>query len=297
MAKKRSVDGKEKQAKAAGGTQPSKTPNARQPSTNSNQTKEPRHNPEEDARRKKQKLDNRKAAVPLSKEQPPQKPSIAQQTGHVRHSKLPQLPDHVSIKKRPIRHPAPPSPFSSASNPKTLYITHSTPFIPTLKRVRRLLTEITKRHKQSESSQKHSRFRQRHSNPAPTRSGLLEANGRLRPADVEKEIAEGSTGGRGGVPAIAVGEEEVFLKATGRAIERALQIGVHFQGEDDCRVRIEMGSVKAIDDIQRPRNEKRTGNDEEEQVVEKKKQTVKDEDIPETRIRTLSSVTVIVGLK
>ena len=76
----------------------------------------------------------------------------------------------------------------------------------------------------------------------------------------------------------------MFVKATGRAIERALGVGVHFQGESDCRVRVEMGSVMAVDDI-----EVRDGEGEGEQVGE--------EDIPETRIRMVSSVTVAVGLK
>jgi ribonuclease P/MRP protein subunit POP7 len=77
----------------------------------------------------------------------------------------------------------------------------------------------------------------------------------------------------------------VYLKATGRAIPRALELGVGFQGEADCVVRVEMGSVKAIDDIE----VKDTGEDEgaEEGGVE----------VPETRIRTVSSVTVSIGLK
>jgi ribonuclease P/MRP protein subunit POP7 len=83
---------------------------------------------------------------------------------------------------------------------------------------------------------------------------------------VERAIAEGSEGavgasagkgagggsgkgkgrsGRGGV-----GGEEVFIKAAGKAIQRALELGVHFQKAGDCRVRIELGSVSAIDDIE-----------------------------------------------
>ncbi len=79
------------------------------------------------------------------------------------------------------------------------------------------------------------------------------------------------------------GSEEVFIKASGRAIPRALEIGVYFQGEEDCRVRVEMGSVKAIDDI-------------EVQVAEGLSEGEVDEDVPETRVRTLSTVTVCIGL-
>lgn len=166
--------------------------------------------------------------------------------------------------------------------------------------MRRLLSEICKRQHQSASSHRHSHFRQRHNNKTQQRSKPLEANGRLQPADVEREIAEGigqSTG--------TVDEEEVFLKATGRAIERALQFGVHFQGEDDCKVRIEMGSVQAIDDIQIPRKKKgdkreKEGGDNSKADGEGSKKsanTLKNEDIPESRVRTLSSITVAVGLK
>lgn len=151
-------------------------------------------------------------------------------------------------------------------------MTATTPYIPCLKRVRKLLTEITKREKQSAVS-KTSRGQR------GQRRGYAEPNGRLEAKDVEREIAEGAraksgTAGKGG--------EEVYLKATGRAIPRALEIGVYFQGEDDCRVKVEMGNVSAIDDI-----EVRGGTD----GVEN------EEEIPETRIRTLSSVTVSIGLK
>jgi ribonuclease P/MRP protein subunit POP7 len=105
-----------------------------------------------------------------------------------------------------------------------------------------------------------------------------------------------------------MGAEEVYVKATGRAIERALQIGVHFQGESDCRVRVEMGSVQAIDDIAIKRKKGRDVDEDVDMDVEgsaasvnsgkrKKGHKWKDEDIPETRIRTLSSITVAIGLK
>lgn len=122
----------------------------------------------------------------------------------------------------------------------------------------------------------------------------LQASGHLKPEEVEKEIVEASREKKG------VGGEEVYVKATGRAIERALQIGVHFQGESDCTVKVEMGSIQAIDDIEikkkdRRALESRVGEDGREAV--KKDKAWKDEDIPETRIRTLSSITVIIGLK
>jgi ribonuclease P/MRP protein subunit POP7 len=76
--------------------------------------------------------------------------------------------------------------------------------------------------------------------------------------------------------------EKVYVKATGRAIPRALELGVAFQGEEEWVVRVEMGSVRAIDDI-----DVQTGTGEEGV----------DEEVPETRIRNVSSVTVSIGVK
>jgi ribonuclease P/MRP protein subunit POP7 len=106
----------------------------------------------------------------------------------------------------------------------------------------------------------------------------------LRAGDVEREIVSENALAGGAVGGDGQGEK-VYLKATGRAIPRALELGVGFQGEADCVVRVEMGSVKAIDDIE----VRDTGEDvgAEEGGVE----------VPETRIRTVSSVTVSIGLK
>ncbi|USP82680.1 hypothetical protein yc1106_09954 [Curvularia clavata] len=189
-----------------------------------------------------------------------------------KRQKLPKLPPNTSITKRPLLHPALPTPFASSSSPKTLYITASTPYIPALKRVRKLLAQITRRHKQSLSASK----------KASSRGGYLEANGRLEAGAVEREIV--GEAGRKGEQGAA--EEEVYLKATGRAIPRALEIGLYFQEDGEFRVRIEMGSVVAVDDVE---DKRQAGGSEEEGKEE--------EEIPETRLRTLSSVTVSIGFK
>ncbi|KAL7779354.1 hypothetical protein CFE70_008857 [Pyrenophora teres f. teres 0-1] len=111
----------------------------------------------------------------------------------------------------------------------------------------------------------------------------LEANGRLEAKHVERNVAEEASK-KGGARKVG---EMVYLKATGRAIPRALEIGLHFQADESYRVRVELGSAKAIDDI-----EVKSGATEQEQQAEGKA----DDDIPETRIRTLSSVTVSIGL-
>ena len=215
-----------------------------------------------------------------------QKNELAKQKYHMRKSnnnKRPRLPENVTISKRPLLHPAIPTPFASAASPKVLYITASSPFIPTCKRIRALLVQIQKRSAQSAAE---GRGRRRGNQGKP-----LEANGRLEARDVEASIADdaqakakGKGAGRG------VGGEEVYLKATGRAIPRALELGVKFQGEEDCRVRVELGSVKAIDDVEMATRADGEGEGEGE------RDGGEEEEVPETRIRTLSTVTVCIGL-
>jgi ribonuclease P/MRP protein subunit POP7 len=45
------------------------------------------------------------------------------------------------------------------------------------------------------------------------------------------------------------GGEEVLVKATGKAIEKALQVALHFQAQEDCTVKLRTGSVGAVDDV------------------------------------------------
>jgi ribonuclease P/MRP protein subunit POP7 len=45
-------------------------------------------------------------------------------------------------------------------------------------------------------------------------------------------------------------EEEVIVKATGRAIEKALNVALYFQKQDDCRAVLRTGEVGAVDDIE-----------------------------------------------
>jgi ribonuclease P/MRP protein subunit POP7 len=139
-----------------------------------------------------------------------------------------------------------------------------------------LLVQISKRSAQSSAENRGRGGR--------GKAKALEANGRLEAKDVEASIADAAAAaqGKGKGKGKNVGGEEVYLKATGRAIPRALELGVKFQGEEDCRVRVEMGNVKAIDDV----DIKEGVNGEEV-----------GEDVPETRIRTLSTVTVCIGLE
>ncbi|RYN31386.1 hypothetical protein AA0113_g3294 [Alternaria arborescens] len=223
----------------------------------------------------------------------PKQPTKPRTTNAKLRQKLPKLPKNTKIVTRPLLHAPLSSPFSSSGSAKTLYITATTPYIPTVKRVRKLLNEVVKREKQSANSL----------NKARGRGGrYAEANGRLEARDVEAEIvgemgrtgsSNNNVGNRGIVgQGKDKGREEIYLKATGRAIPRALELGLHFQSEEDCWVMIEMGNVSAIDDIEvesrDARGEEGPGEPGDEAEAD---------DVPETRIRTLSSVTVSIGLK
>ncbi|KAF9735519.1 hypothetical protein PMIN03_006840 [Paraphaeosphaeria minitans] len=275
MGKKRTSDGEEKHLQSAP-TAPAPsndTPPAAQAPRSSTAPSVAKAITKEAPQPEKHKLDGPQNA-PVEPRPCNQAPSRKQS-----RKKLPRLPPNASITKRPLHHPAIPTPFASSDHPKTIYISHSTPFVPTLKRIRRLLLEISKRQTQSQAAQPRHRPQGRPRKP-------LVSNGRLAPEDVERDIAEEGrdkgAGERG---------EDVYVKATGRAIERALRIGVHFQGESDCRVTVEMGSVMAVDDI-----ELRQEGEEEEGKGSRAKDDV-EEEVPETRVRMVSSVTVAVGLR
>lgn len=150
----------------------------------------------------------------------------------------------------------------------------------------------------------------------------LVADGTLTERDVEAAIADSTASGA----RTAVGKERecVYVKATGRAIPRALEVGVYFQGQSDCGVRVRMGNVKAIDDIEvlpedgedkdgtgdvdmrdvagdengsvedgqedAGRREKGQG----EKTKKPQQADIPPDEVPETRIRTLSTITVSI---
>jgi len=80
--------------------------------------------------------------------------------------------------------------------------------------------------------------------------------------------------------------EEVVMKATGRAIERLLQLAIWFQGQDDCVIRIRTGSVGTVDDVVAKNSDVDRAPDGEEEV-----------EIEESRVRRTSSLEVWVGLR
>lgn len=74
--------------------------------------------------------------------------------------------------------------------------------------------------------------------------------------------------------------EEVLVKGTGKAIERVLQVAVHFLGQTDVKVVVRTGSVGTVDDVEVD------GEGEEGE-----------EDVPESRVRMLGCLEVGISLR
>ncbi|KAF2476489.1 uncharacterized protein BDR25DRAFT_339484 [Lindgomyces ingoldianus] len=254
--------------------------------------------------RKKQKVGNEEGSDDLAKDQDQkERQEQKSQKGQPKSKKqkLPRLPINAIVSKRPILRPAIPTPFSS-SDPKIIYVKAATKFVPTIKLVRKLLGEISKRQTQS-----------------------LIATGTLTAPAVEQAIADASS------PRPTTKEAEpVLIKGTGKAIPVALNLGLFFQKQVDCKVQVEAGTVKVIDDIalKNAKQEEQDEDDDEDEDEEmsddeanadtmfadekklmlhkqhkikgkqEKKRKFDDEaEVPETRIRFLSSVTVAISLK
>ncbi|KAK4964882.1 hypothetical protein LTR66_012214 [Elasticomyces elasticus] len=152
-----------------------------------------------------------------------------------RAKKLPKLPPNTRVQKRPLLRPAIPSPYAGASSEKVVYISSRTPFMSAVKRAQKLLHLADKRAVQSQTNlyRNNSRKRKRGSRDAGTAREDCDGIDEIA-ALVEQRRRDG---------------EKVVLKATGKAIEKALGIGLWFQSKEEYRVRITTGSVGAIDDI------------------------------------------------
>lgn len=137
-----------------------------------------------------------------------------------------------------------------------------TPFMSAVKRVQKLLAQAEKRLAQSAADQVSNRPKYSHTNDEIT--------------DIERVAAT--------MAANKHDQDDIVLKATGKAIAKALSLALWFQQRVEYNVRIETGTVGAIDDIVPPEE---TGGD----------QNMKDEeeDIPESRIRYASTIQIFVS--
>lgn len=114
------------------------------------------------------------------------------------------------------------------------------------------------------------------------------------PRRVEKMAAvtasrEGGGSGVGG-DGPREGQEVVWVKGTGRCVQRALQVASFFQGKGDVGVWLRTGSVWAVDDVVVDEDEDDRG-DGGGDVSED------EEEIPETRTRQVSVLEVGLWLK
>jgi ribonuclease P/MRP protein subunit POP7 len=161
----------------------------------------------------------------------------------------------AKISKRPLLHAPIASARAGSSVQKVIYVSSSSPFISIVKRVRKFLVEIDKRAMGSVSF----------TNPEATALG-----------DRARLAQAGESSGNG----IKGRQEEVMVKGTGKAIDKALQIALHFQGQGDCVVRLRTGSVGAIDDITLEGDG-----------------AAEDGEVEETRIRRVSVLEVAISLR
>jgi len=173
----------------------------------------------------------------------------------------------MKVEKRPLLHPPIASPYRGHKSTKVVYVSSKTPFMSAVKRVKQLLKHIDKRVMQSVLSSK-----------GPARKDVQ---------GLESKINENP--------------EEVLIKATGKAIDKALNLALFFQAQQDCIVRITTGSVDAIDDlVSNPAQSEAAGelhDDIEAHETLKAEVEESDIDLPDARIRHVSFVEVHVSLR
>ncbi|KAI9715220.1 MAG: hypothetical protein M1828_000918 [Chrysothrix sp. TS-e1954] len=167
-------------------------------------------------------------------------------SGHREIEKLTKLPKGT-IHKRPLIRPVLPSPFSSAAHQKTVYVGTKTPFMSAFKRVQKLLDHIEKREMQSTLAKQ-------------TKGGKVK---------LRNEVVESGKG------------ETVQVKASGKAIEKALGLGLFMQGIERYSVQVGTESVDAIDDI----------------IMDDCEPREEEADLPEARIRKANMIVIEVTLK
>ncbi|CAD6498939.1 BgTH12-04595 [Blumeria graminis f. sp. triticale] len=140
--------------------------------------------------------------------------------------KLARLPKNYRVRKRPLLHAPLAPPRAGADVPKLIYLSSRSSFVATIKRVRSLLSHVESRSSASDAA------------------ALLQRDPRSFMRSVAAERATRKTNSDGGKRM-----EEVVIKASGKAIEKALQIAAWWQSQDDVKVELQTASVGAIDDI------------------------------------------------
>jgi ribonuclease P/MRP protein subunit POP7 len=167
------------------------------------------------------------------------------------------------VKRKPLLHPAIPSPYASAENAKVVYVKYSTPFMSAVHRVQRLLLEVEKRGSQSIAD----RVRE-------IKGDRILAAASASPSEVYKE--------------------EITIKGSGRAIEKVMNLAAWFgqrETELGIQLRLATGTVSAIDDIEIDEDEISKPSSGPEDVG------TSDVNLPETRVRQVSVLEVRISHK
>ncbi|KAL4739807.1 Rpp20 subunit of nuclear RNase MRP and P-domain-containing protein [Aspergillus similis] len=153
-----------------------------------------------------------------------------------------KLPKYARVTKRPIPHAPISSPYAGPSIPKIIYVSSSTPYLSAVKRVQKLLLHAEKRATTSLAN----------------KNNRNKYSGKIAP---QKKLGErGQTQQEQLIAAMARGEdremldkEEVFVKATGKAMKTALRVGRWFGShgrEEEYKVRVSTGAVLVVDDVE-----------------------------------------------
>ena len=86
--------------------------------------------------------------------------------------------------------------------------------------------------------------------------------------------------------------EEIVLRAMGKAIEKALELAVYFQGQEEFKVRIGTGTVSVVDDIVEVDDEGGGDGGGGGDKMDTGEKDIEGEEVPETQIRRTSMLEV-----
>lgn len=90
--------------------------------------------------------------------------------------------------------------------------------------------------------------------------------------------------------------EAVYVRATGKAIEKLMGIALFFQEKPEYKTQIKTGTVDAIDDLELPPT-RRKEDESEDKVATEEGVGSKEEDVFQTRVRQLSMLEVAISLR
>jgi len=145
--------------------------------------------------------------------------------------------------KRPLVRPRPPSRLSA--DPKTVYISYKSPFVSTVKRVEKCLQVFRDQDRTSEkdksTAQRKSEYFFRHKRGGGNKYARRISQSQPASTEAAGNLAEGDD---------TIGKDKyVSIKATGKAIEKALHVALYYQNQKDRLVEIRTGTMECVDEV------------------------------------------------